>query len=81
MGFLMKTKKVLILDFLKKTYDITKREHEIIQLLITGMTYADISNELVISENTLKTHITSCYGKMGINNKVELINIINNIEK
>jgi DNA-binding CsgD family transcriptional regulator len=41
----------------------------------------EIAKELNITENTLKTHITSFYNKLGINNKVELINIINSIEK
>lgn len=62
-------------------YNITSREREIISLLINGYSYNRISDELVISLPTVKTHIQNIYKKLGINNKIELINIItqNNI--
>ncbi|MDA3778667.1 MAG: helix-turn-helix transcriptional regulator [Bacteroidales bacterium] len=80
MGYLMKADKVKSLDYLQKFFKITKREIEVIKLLITGLTYGEIAIQLNITENTLKTHITSFYNKLGINNKIELINIINSIK-
>ncbi len=79
-GFLLKARKVKSVEFLRTIYSITKRELEVIKLLITGLTYNDIAGQLNISENTLKTHISSFYNKLGINNKVELINLVNNLE-
>ncbi len=79
-GYLMRAKEIRSLDFLQDLYKVTRREIDVIKLLITGITYADISSELNITENTLKSHISNCYAKMGINNRVELVNIINNTE-
>ena len=80
-GYLLKAKKVKSVEFISSIYRITKRELEIIKLLITGLTYNDIAAQLNITGNTLKTHISSFYNKLGINNKVELINLVNNLEK
>lgn len=80
-GYLMKVKKVKSITYLKNLFKITERETEVIKFLITGLSYSDISSKLDISENTLKTHVTNLYNKLGINNKVELINIIHNIEE
>jgi DNA-binding CsgD family transcriptional regulator len=59
-------------------YNITNRELEVINLLIKGETYKDIGKKLFISIPTVKTHVSNIYQKMNINNKVELINLINN---
>ena len=63
-------------DDLLKEYKLTKREIEVAHVLIenTG-TYKMIANELNISENTAKTHIKNIYSKLGINSRVELINL------
>jgi DNA-binding NarL/FixJ family response regulator len=50
------------------------------QRLITALSCPAISRELDISENTVKSHITNFYNKLGINNKIELMNAINHIE-
>ena len=63
-------------DDVLKEYKLTKREIEVAHVLIenTG-TYKMIANELNISENTAKTHIKNIYSKLGINSRVELINL------
>ncbi|WP_028973245.1 helix-turn-helix transcriptional regulator [Spirochaeta cellobiosiphila] len=53
---------------------ISPREEEIIQLLIKGNSYKDIAETLFISLATVQTHVRSIYKKMGVRNKVELIN-------
>lgn len=64
---------------LLESFKITSREKEIINLLINGYTYNDICAALVISLPTVKTHVQNIYKKLGIRNKIELINIV--IEK
>ncbi len=59
-------------------YDITQRESEVVNLLIKGKSYKEISEQLFISMPTVKTHVSNIYQKMSINNKVELINLLNN---
>ncbi|MBN2771423.1 MAG: helix-turn-helix transcriptional regulator [Spirochaetes bacterium] len=50
-------------------------------MLAGGLTYRQISSELDISENTLKTHVTNAYNKLGINNKIEMMNLLHGRKK
>ena len=52
---------------------LTPREKEILYLLLTGKSNAEIGEEENISKNTLKTHIRNIYGKMGVKNRTELL--------
>lgn len=61
-----------ILD-LKDKFCLTDREIEIVELLLKGYTYKAVSENLYISENTVKYHIKNIYQKMNINSKMELI--------
>lgn len=67
-------------DYSKEFYDkykITNREQEVIVLLIKGYSYKEISEQLVISLSTVKTHIRNIYQKTDVKNKIELVNMIN----
>lgn len=58
---------------------ITQREHQVLQLLITGRTYKEIAAELYISLPTVKTHVSNIYSKANVRNRLELSNLINKI--
>jgi DNA-binding CsgD family transcriptional regulator len=64
---------------LVEQYKITDREKEIIGLLINGYQNKDICQKLYISESTVKTHIKNIYKKLGIQNRVQLVNSLKNI--
>lgn len=53
---------------------ISPREQEVMSLLITGKSYQQIADELFISLPTVKTHVSNIYRKVGVRNKIELIN-------
>lgn len=53
---------------------LSKREIEVLNSIIKGGKYKEISEELHISINTLKTHVSRIYSKLEINNRVEAIN-------
>ena len=55
-----------------RTYDLTRREEEILHLLIEGKSFASIAGDLYVSDNTIKTHVQHIYRKMGVNRKHEL---------
>ncbi len=51
---------------------VTPREREILALLVSGRTYAEIATELVISEKTVSSHVSNLLTKTGTSNRVEL---------
>lgn len=50
---------------------LTARETEVLQLLARGLPNKQIAVALVISEHTVKFHISSIYGKLGVTNRTE----------
>lgn len=58
-----------------KTFDITKREMEVLVQLRNGLTYEQIANNLFISTGTVRKHIEQIYRKLQVTNKVEAINL------
>lgn len=57
-------------------YDLTKREHTILKMLMAGKENNTICDELAISVNTLKKHILNIYRKLGIKNRVQMFKMI-----
>jgi DNA-binding NarL/FixJ family response regulator len=55
-----------------KIESLTKREHEVIQLVGHGYNSAAISSHLFISEATVRNHLTSILGKLDLSNRFEL---------
>lgn len=53
---------------------LTDREREVVAHTATnaGATAKDIAQTLHISDNTLRNHLTSVYGKLGVANRLEL---------
>ncbi len=59
-----------------QSYEISKREKEVLQKLIEGYSNKEICEKLFISLNTLKTHIGNIYQKTSMNNRKELASLI-----
>ncbi len=69
---------VLALDeALLRRYGISKREADIIAMMIRGHNNRTISEKLFISASTVKNHIYHIYQKTGVDNKIQLLNLIN----
>jgi len=58
----------------KDSFDLTKRENQILQLAVSGMTNKDIAEELNISKRTIEVHRFNLMKKMGVKNILELSN-------
>lgn len=50
---------------------LTAREIEVLQLLVRGMTYAQIADRLVVSRRTVNAHVTAIYRKLDVNSRNE----------
>ena len=53
-------------------YNLTKRETEIVLLLIDGLSYKEIASRSFISMATLNTHIRNIYDKLNIHSRAEI---------
>ncbi|GAC1390225.1 MAG: hypothetical protein NVS4B11_06070 [Ktedonobacteraceae bacterium] len=48
---------------------LTTREVEMLRLLVTGLTNAQVAEQLVIGPRTVDSHLTSIYGKIGVSSR------------
>jgi len=52
---------------------MTERELEILRLLVAGLSNAAMARELIITVGTVKRHVNSIYGKLGVNSRTQAI--------
>lgn len=63
-----------------KLYNLTNREIDIVKLMLKGTKYKEIAKTLFIADRTVTTHIQNIFEKIGVSNKVEMINKLSNTE-
>lgn len=63
-------------EALSAQWALTARESEVMSLLARGHSYPYIAKELVVSENTIRTHVRNVYRKARIGSREELIALI-----
>jgi DNA-binding NarL/FixJ family response regulator len=51
--------------------DLTTRELEVLKLIVSGKSNKEIGRDLFISEATVKTHINSLLGKLGVSDRTQ----------
>lgn len=54
-----------------KIEPLSPQELRVLRLLVAGLSNADIAQELVVSTNTVKTHVKSIYRKLNVNSREE----------
>jgi DNA-binding CsgD family transcriptional regulator len=65
-----------ITDYFASAFGITRREREIVERLMQGMSSRDIGEKLFISTKTVENHIYSIYQKAGVRNRVQLFQLV-----
>ena len=63
-------------DMLADQYGLTPREKDILILLAQGRSGREIENELLLSQNTVKTHARHLYAKLGLHSKEDIRNLV-----
>jgi len=54
---------------------ITPRELEILELLAAGMSNREIAGKLYVSENTVKTHCSRAFDKLGAKRRTQAVQL------
>jgi DNA-binding CsgD family transcriptional regulator len=61
-------------------YNLSRREQEIALLMFRGATNKSIQHKLFISSHTVKNHIYNIYRKVGIRNRLQFTNLIQDFQ-
>ncbi len=56
-------------------FGISRREGEVLELLLAGNNNRQIAEQLFISPNTVRNHISSIYGKTSVKNRIQLFSL------
>ena len=55
---------------------LTAREKQVLMLVVGGLTNPQIAAELFLAESTVKSHLSSAFGKLGVSSRSEAVAVI-----
>ena len=58
---------------------LTERELAVLALMAEGLKYKEIAEKLYISLNTVRYHVKSAYGKLGVNNRTQAVDKVRSL--
>jgi len=64
------------LDGFAEKHGLSVTEKAILELLINGLSNAEIADKRHVSENTVKTHLSNIYSKTGVGSRAKLISLL-----
>jgi len=60
-------------DYDEPVEQLTTREHDVLALVSDGLPNREIATALAISEHTVKFHLASVFGKLGVSTRTEAV--------
>jgi len=55
---------------------LSSREKQILELVVMGYMNSQIAEQLFLAESTVKSHLSSAFGKLGVRSRNEAVNLI-----
>jgi DNA-binding CsgD family transcriptional regulator len=65
-----------IFDLLCKVYDLTRRERELVDVMLEGLATKQLAQVLSITPYTVQDHLKAVFAKTGARNRAELISLL-----
>jgi DNA-binding NarL/FixJ family response regulator len=54
-------------------FGLTRRERQLVELLVEGLSNAEIARRLVVAEKTVKNHLNHVYAKLGVTSRGQAV--------
>lgn len=64
-------------DRASQAFDLSQREREVLSLIMQGRNVPAVAEELVVSRNTVQTHVRHIYERFGVHSRQELVAFVN----
>lgn len=64
------------LDTIQNHFGLSKSEMEVLIMLIEGKSNVEMADQRHVSVNTIKTHVSKIYQKIGVNSRVKLLKLV-----
>jgi NarL family two-component system response regulator LiaR len=56
-------------------FDLTEREREILRLMVDGLANSAIADKLIVSQSTVKFHVSNILSKLGVATRTEAVSL------
>jgi DNA-binding CsgD family transcriptional regulator len=66
---------------LQLRYNLTNRQLEVIHYILKGWPNLQIANHIFVCTNTIKSHLTGIYKKLGVSNRAQMIIRVKEIQQ